>query len=309
MRNNLLDFPHPVLNEFSRDYIASNFTMTVVSTNDSGNDLTIKLKYSLSCAGLQTVISEGKADVIVRITCYRTSFRKSVSLNADITELVISKSDISDVVEIEPWIVIKQDVREFKLEEFNSDYFGTHSFNLNKGMVLAVAQGIRIKLNTIVEKNLRGIINITTNKEKDYYHVSYPKNTVEEGSLESDYITVYLSCDDYARWHRLKNSQYQKNGIDRFLQCSLLLPVVVDALNLLKNDEANVVEEQEYQGTIWADSIYNKLRQHGIESLEDCDKSCAELANLLLNNISAVSMMELEEKMISWSQIPIGLEE
>lgn len=309
MRNNLLDFPHPVLNEFSKDYIASNFTMTVVSTKNSGDELLIKLKYSLSCAGLQTLIVEGKAAVIVRVTCYRTSLRKSVPLNADVTELAISKSDISEAVEIEPWIIIKQDTKDFKLAEFNSDYFGSHSFNLKKGMVLAVAQGIRIKLNTIIEKNLRGIINITTDKERDYYHVSYPKKTVEEGTLESDYITIYLSCDDYSRWHRLKNSQYQKNGVERFLQCSLLLPVVVDALNLLKCDEANDEEDKEYQGTIWADSIYSKLRQYGIESLEDCDKSCAELANLLLNNISTVSMMELEEKMISWSQIPIELED
>lgn len=308
MRNRLLDFPHPVLSELGKDYVESSFSITLVSVDDSGNDLKVKLRYNLACDGLRNLVGMKKASVIVRTVCLKTLFRKFSILNDDETEIIINKKDVSGTVEIEPWIVVNQDIDNFRLEEFNKDYFGMYSFNLKKGMVLAVAQGFEIKLNNIIEQNLRSIVCVTSDRERNYYHVSYPKIS-DSDTVDNDYITIYLPVEDYNRWRRLGSNKYKKNGVDKFLQCSIVLPVIVEALSLLKADELTEDDEKEYLGTIWADSIYNALRKRGIHSLEDCEKSCSELANMLLNEISTVSLMELEEKMNELSMVPMNWED
>ena len=94
-------------------------------------------------------------------------------------------------------------------------------------------------------------------------------------------------------------------GVERFLQSSLVLPAITEALSLLRREE--MLEKGEldrhYMGTIWADSLYAALARMGFESLADQSSSDYELANKLLGNVEGDSLINLEQRLTEWSTI------
>ena len=62
-------YPQPVLMDGSDDYKAEcYFTMTTEAATDTGIDISIPMSYSLHCNGLQQIIKDGKAEIIVTQT-------------------------------------------------------------------------------------------------------------------------------------------------------------------------------------------------------------------------------------------------
>ena len=150
MRNNLLQYPHPVLSEANKDFINSTFQTDLLSLDEKDRDnLIFKMKYNLKCQGLEELIRLDSAIVIVRITCKRTSYRDYKILDKKKESILrIPKKNVSDEIEIEPWILAHKDISNYKLAEFNQNYFAGLSFQIKKGTILATAPGYRIRLDS-----------------------------------------------------------------------------------------------------------------------------------------------------------------
>ena len=99
--------------------------------------------------------------------------------------------------------------------------------------------------------------------------------------------------------------KHLKNGVERFLQCSIILPAITEAISILRREELIEVDEDEphYKGTVWADSIMQALTNLGVEELATCNRSDFELANLLLGNVVGDSISNLMQKLTDWSTI------
>lgn len=52
MRNKAIEYPHPVLNEYTNDFQECAFSIEVVSHSDNGNSLTFEIKCDLQCEGI-----------------------------------------------------------------------------------------------------------------------------------------------------------------------------------------------------------------------------------------------------------------
>ena len=307
MRNRAIEYPHPVLNEFTNDYINSSFGIDVLSHTDNGADIVIELECQLNCDGLVTTIAEGKAKPIVRLTCYRTSYRDTIDLNPSGSTIIrIEKRKVTGNIDIQAMIVATQEIQDFILPEFNPGYFGGISFQIRKGDVLANEPGINVKLNTSLEKNMAGIVIVRGDTSIQSMNVSYAETTEMNPEL-SDYIVITLPDMDYKNYARLMSKKHLKNGVERFVQSSVILPAITEAVALLREEESTEDDDGQaptsYRGTVWADSIYSALARYGITDLTNRTKSDYEIANLLLGNVTSDSISNLMQKLTEWSTI------
>ncbi len=309
MRNKAIEYPHPVLNEYTNDFQDSEFSIEVVNHNDNGNSLTIEIGCSLKCEGIKRMITAEIAKIVLRLTCFRTSYRVTYDLNLDSTSIInISKKLVSDVIDLQAMIVANHNYDTYELSEFNKNYFGTQQFHLRKGDVIANEPGIKIKLDTVLEKNMAGVVLIAVDPDISEMKVNYA--TIKEDNPKlTDYIIITLPDTEYTSYAKLRTKKHLKNGIERFLQSSLILPAITEAIAKLRHEDY-IIENYDddeyeilYKGTIWADSILKALSNLGIDDLANCRDSDFELANKILGNVVGDSINNLMQKMTDWSTI------
>jgi hypothetical protein len=211
---------------------------------------------------------------------------------------------VSDSIDFQGVIVATQNYDSYKLAEFNQDYFDGAIFKIRKGAVLANEPGLKIKLNSVLEKNASGIVQVTGSPSITEMKVNYA--TVEETDPAlTNYIVITLPDAEYKNYAKLRTKKHLKNGVERFLQASIILPAVTEAISILRREEMVEAEEDEpqYRGTVWADSILHALRGLGIEELASCNRSDYELANLILGNVVGDAVSNLMQKLTDWSTI------
>ena len=146
----------------------------------------------------------------------------------------------------------------------------------------------------------KGDLNATSMK------VFYPENTEESPEL-SDYIVITLPDMDYKNYAKMMKKKHLKNGVDRFVQASVILPAITEAVGKLRMEETTESEDgnpiSQFRGTVWADSIYAALKKYDIFDLSACAKSDYEIANILLGNVCSDSISNLMQKLSEWSTI------
>lgn len=305
MRNKAIEYPHPVLNEYTNDFTDCDFSIRIVSHGDSSKNLEFEIQYSLNCPGMMQLIRNGYAKIYLRIMCHRTSYRKVEELEVDRNTIItLPKILVSDVVDFQGMIVTTKDCENYVLTEFNNDYFKGTSFRIRKGAILANEPGLKIKLNTILEKSVSGIVQITGSPSISEMSVNYA-SVEEEDPAISNYIVITLPDIEYKNYAKLRTKKHLKNGVERFLQSSIILPAVTEAIALLRKEEElePVADDLHYRGTVWADSIIQALANLGVEELATCNRSDFELANLVLGNVVGDSISNLMQKLTEWSTI------
>lgn len=305
MRNKAIEYPHPVLNEYTNDFAECSFSIGIVSHGDNGQNLEFEIQYDLDCHGMLQLIRDGVAKMYLRVVCYRTSYRTVVELKTDgHTIITLPKKMVTDVIDFQAMIVATQDFDNYKLDEFNNDYFEGVSFKIRKGAVIANEPGLKIKLSTILEKNVSGIVQVTGSPYVTEMKVNYASIEEEDPAL-TNYIVITLPDKEYKNYAKLRTKKHLKNGVERFLQSSIILPAVTEAIALLRKEELVEANEDDphYKGTVWADSIMQALTNLGVEELATCNRSDFELANLLLGNVLGDSISNLMQKLTDWSTI------
>ncbi len=307
MRNKVIDYPHPVLNAYSDDFRDSEFSIEITNHSDTGNLLKFEIKCSLRCEGIIKMITDGIAKIVLRLTCFRTSYRDlfELDLNSSST-ITVSKKLVTDVIDLQAMIVANYDYDTYELSEFNQSFFGAQRFNLRKGDIIAYEPGVKIKLDTVLEKNMAGIVLVAVDPEISEMKVNYATKNEENPKL-SDYIVITLPETEYKNYAKLRTKKHLKNGIERFLQSSLILPAITEAISKLRM-EKYIIDNYEdedilYQGTVWADSLLKALSDLGIDDLANCKDSDFELANKVLGNVESDSINNLMQKMTDWSTI------
>lgn len=302
--NKAIEYPYPVLNEFSNDFIDCEFSIDVLSHSDMGKNIEIEVQYCLNCPGIENLLKSEKAKIILRLTCYRTSFRiiKDLNINGS-TIISIPKNKLTDILEMQASIVANEDF-SYCLDEFNKEYFGSKEFPIHKGNIIANEPGIKIKLNTILEKNASGVVQVTGSPNLTEMQVSFAGIEESDPAL-SNYIVITLPDNEYKNYAHLMTKKHLKNGVERFLQASLVLPAITEAISKLRYEEIVDKNEDEpiYKGTVWADSIIDALLTNGVDDLSSCERSDYELANLILGNVANDAINNLMQKMSEWSTI------
>ena len=89
------------------------------------------------------------------------------------------------------------------------------------------------------------------------------------------------------------------------MQSSLILPAIVEAITLIKDEELTAEDEIEehFLGTIWADSIVAALAKNGVDDITSTQKTAVEMANLILGDVASDAINDLMQKMTEWATI------
>ena len=305
MPTKALNYPHPVLDAGGRDFPGCNFQLHLISQDDTGGDLAFLLSITIDCPGLQEMVETGQASAYLRIRCSRTSYREArkVSLS-DPFELRIPKERVAGSISLQAVIVASQSIEQYELAEFNASYFSSMVFKIRKGDILAIEPGLLVKLDSVLEKDMAGVVQVTCDSKASEMRVHYA--AIEDMDPNwTDYIYVVLPEAEYISYGKLRLKKHLKHGVERFLQCSIVLPAITEALSLLRKEEMIAEEDLEahHMGTIWAESLYASLAKIGIESLAEQTASDCEIANRLLGDVMGDSISNLLQKLTEWSTI------
>ncbi len=297
MRNKATEYPHPVLTKYDKDFIDSNFSIKLVPKDSpyrqTETDILFEIKCDLDCKGIVKLLESGKAKIILSAQCSRTSFRKVYDLKlTETTPILIPKKNVVKELELQAMIIATGACNDYKLSEFNSNYFGDKIFSLRHGDIIACEPGITIEFSSVLEKKVYGVVKFQRNNRIKEIEVSY----------ESDYIMISLPDKEYISYFELKENK----GVERFLQNAFILPAITEAISKLRYEQkiAKLQSEynlgtigndsEEYEGTIWAKSIVEALKKVEIYDLSECSESDFELANKLLGNVVSDSFNNLK---------------
>ena len=130
-------YPYPVLAEFLDDYINSKFEVTAEIVTH-GYDQRLYFNVTLKNEGLQQLIREGKAYYVYHLECSQTGFRKAITTQEKISDIIISHKEVCGKLQICPFIVAATDIKNYTNTAFHPDYEGL-PFSIEAGCVLAIA--------------------------------------------------------------------------------------------------------------------------------------------------------------------------
>ena len=277
------EFPHPVLIDNGFDYVDCSFEFSEPEAKIEGENLCFDVSYSLVSDGLNKLLTDATAKVLIKIYSPRTAYRATFIFdNTGILNVKIPKDDIAEKIEIHGSIIANQLIEQFCLPEHNKDLFGTTYFEIRKADILAMAKRIVIPLDASeLEGPVVSIFNISKNLELDT--AIHPDFDDENGK-----INIYLNEGTYNTYFDLKTKWSE---LKRYLAAVIVFPVLIEALSLIK---AQPEEDSEYAEKRWYRMIAKKLTDKNID-LETT--GITEAANRLLGDIVQEALISFSEKM------------
>lgn len=274
MKKTNINYPYPVLSASNEDYINSSFDIELpVNPYVEGDLAKIEICYSLKSQGIQELIENDKARVTVYLESVEAEYRKIFYFpkSSNFLALEINKNNLSKKLQIKGYIIANTKISPFKLQEHNHDLFGSVPFSINKGDIIAIADGYTIPLENfdpLVDRP--SIFSIRKQTENQNEEISVDM-------LTRDKITILLNEDTFTKYQIL----YQASDVRSLLASMFAVPVLVDALSYIKNADPEEIEE--LQELKWYQVVKAKIKELNLDlSKED---SMTKIANIILPHV------------------------
>lgn len=284
MNKTNINYPHPVLSSANEDYINSKFDIELISEPVvEGENAIIKIRYVLDCDGLQDIVKEKKAEVVLFFESAIAEYRKIERFPLDSTEIKVSikKENLNKTVSLKGYIIACTELKGFSLPEHNKYYFGSVPFNLRKGDILAVAtHRYNIPLQSYDPLADRPSIFSIRRQTKD------PKEEVYS-NFSDDKISIYLNNETYEKYQEL----YSAPDVRMVLASFFAAPVLVDVLSFIKH--MNPEERDDYMNKKWYQVISYRLKELKIDL--EVEESLTKVANAILPHLFVSSITSLTE--------------
>lgn len=275
MRKVNVNYPHPVLSAANEDYINCSFNITL--NNDpsiQGEVAVIDVSYQLSCEGLERLILDGDAKVILYLESVEAEYRKTFTFDSRSNSILITenKNMLSKFVQVRGYITAARDIAPFALVEHNKDLFGGMPFNVKRGDFLAISEDFYnvplVNYDPLADRP--SIFSMRRQTER-------PNDEITVDFMSHDKITIFLNNDIYEKYSNL----YEAPESRMFLASLFAAPVVVDVLSYLKHADQDMIDSIAHLK--W----YQVLNARLLELKIDLNKedSMTKLANIIIPHI------------------------
>lgn len=278
LRNSLT--PYPVLASFRDDYLDASFSTEVVAVQEFGN-LRVNITFDLDEPMLQELMDYDLAEFAIHLESPSTSFRRCDRTRNDSYSISLDRNSVNDVIEVCTFVVASDDIEGFSSPNFHPDY-GSVSFDINAGGVLAIGDSVVIKVES--EDDLArhsSVINVmrANSGQKDAMSINTDQSDAILVSLRPELYDIYVTYGD---------------GTDSPLFFSLvILPAlqsVLTRMTVVKEGDPDADKE-------WFKSIVEILAREGL-ALSDIDnysddKSSLAIAQKLLGQPLEKSIKKL----------------
>lgn len=294
MRKSELNFPHPLLSDYSRDYVEGcSFEIALGDFSEDSFAFTLPFMCTLSSIGLCDMVRNEQAVIAIRVYCSATSYREVFKFSStDTLTISVPKDKVAKKLELQGVIIAAIDNNSFSLPEHNKSFFSGIKIPIQKGHILAEANPIQINIDdTELEKQLSSIIVIDATAGISALDVQY--NNEEDGLIH-----IQMPEEEYREYFDLRTT-YKRYGVSRFLQSAVIIPALTEAILLLRLEsiqkEYDPDFEEKYSNTVWADSIFEKCDELK-RDLTDESISAFGLANEILRYVTKDTVTELHKK-------------
>lgn len=273
--------PYPILTGYSDDYKNGSFNANIDAYEEYGK-LNVHVEFELNSHYLQNLIDSGSAEFLIHLECPRTSYRECISGNNKIYTIPIFLDSITDVLEINTFIVVSKKEMDYISDDFNDDYKG-FDFKVCKSEILAIGDSVKvtIKNDTRDLESLPSLIKII---KVDSAEKAFSVDT------DGDDIKIKLSsnvCDEYKT---VGNSVFSKTSFSL-----VIFPALIVVLTRMVNDagESDIMEKRWYQ------VIEKKLEEKNmsLNSLSLADDSIVDACQRIFDDPVAKAFDELVLKM------------
>lgn len=263
-------FQYPVLSPYTNDYTNEVFELTIEQELINESIMTFHIDFRLSESTLKQWIQSNSASFSVLIDCPKTSYREVFkSQNAQFT-IKIPFNSLIDVVKIQGFIILNEDVNSFYSSNFNP-LFADSEFTLKRHSVLGVSQEYKIDIEPEDDafKTVNSIFKVIkqTNLNDDEIDINYL----------SDYIQIFISSNRYREYKEVERQTKQN---PQLLHAMLVIPVLNNILLEIKEFKTDEIDFK------WFKSMQEIFKDKGLELEEvlSSDQSKFNIANVLLDS-------------------------
>ena len=223
-------YPYPVLWNKNDDYKMPSEFSAEIKTEENFKNTKLKIKFFLKDKEIEKLIRENKAEYVVHIEGTRTYFRDFISTRETEITYDLKDRDILGKLEINFFILAKQDIRGYRNDNFNEDY-SSEAFNLKKGNIIAIADGYRFD----IEKN-----DDELGKISSIFSIC-KKETVEQTGMTVDMsyekIRIGLNITDYVNYSQLSQNPNKVDSVNSII----IFPALIYIFEQLKKDKKSQV--------------------------------------------------------------------
>lgn len=287
------EFPNPVLASGRDDYIENCTFHTFFDENEILVDIekiNIPIKYLLECEGLNILIRNGEAVCAVLVKSSAASYSKLFLFNDNEKEITISipKYDVVNKIDISGLIIAAKDITKFRCEgEFNDLYFGSATFEIRKGDILATEESRSIYVdNSELERPIASIFDISRDSQQVFDIIPY---------FGDHKIAIHLKDELYDLYYNFKD--FNNGVLRRYATGIIVYPVLVEAISYIKSyyqsDDDSTLNDLR-----WFRTIAHKAELMGID-LSDPEESGATIADRLLGSVALDSLKSFKDTLDS----------
>lgn len=263
-------YPYPVLWNKNDDYKMPSEFSAEIKTEENFKNTKLKIKFFLKDKEIEKLIRENKAEYVVHIEGTRTYFRDFISTRETEITYDLKDRDILGKLEINFFILAKQDIRGYRNDNFNEDY-SSEAFNLKKGNIIAIADGYRFD----IEKN-----DDELGKISSIFSIC-KKETVEQTGMTVDMsyekIRIGLNITDYVNYSQLSQNPNKVDSVNSII----IFPALIYIFEQLKKD----FTETDYTEYKWFRALENIFKKNGQELNKELleNEISIDLAQRVLN--------------------------
>ena len=283
MLNVNINYPYPVIREYIEDYKNTIFTGKLTVQLES-EGYVIHPSFDIENNEIRELIEKNFLTYAVEVQCVSTWFRRLYRVDNN-QEIHLNSMEIHERVEITPCIIAHRDIPEFVNDDFEEEYQGM-SFEINIGDIIGI--GSRRTFDALYQndiiKNGTSIVSIARSDVKKEITSDFTGNIIQI-TLPKDQYSDYMDCG----YNKIKY---------KLLNAILIIPVLVEAIGIIANDERDSDETSGFETKSWYKTIVVNLKRYA-ESDENKYKQLLDKpfssAELLLGNNSASALKFLSQ--------------
>ena len=243
-------YPYPVLWDKNDDYKKPSKFSVEVDPKEDFKNIKLKINFLLKDKEIEKLIKENKAEYVVHIEGTSTYFREIISTKETEINYVLKDRDILGRLQVNFFILAKQDIKDYRNDNFNEDY-SSETFNLKKGNIIAIADGYRFD----IEKN-----DDELGKISSIFSIC-KKETVEQTGMTIDMgyekIRIGLNITDYVNYSQLSQNPNKVDSVNSII----IFPALIYIFEQLKKD----FNETDYTEYKWFRALENIFKKNGEE--------------------------------------------
>lgn len=246
MLNANINYPYPVIRDYTEDYKTTTFKGEL-TVNIQPNNYVIHPNFQISNSGISELLSSGVLTYAIEIQSPSTWFRKLFLVN-DNKPIFLDTTFLHERIELTPCIVAVESFSNFTNDDFEEEYQGM-TFDINVGDVIAIGEKRTFDAlyqNDII-KHGSSIVNIKGNDKLKEIMYDYSGNVIEI-ILPIAQHNTYIECG-YSK------AKYKP------LNAILTIPVLVEAISIIANDENDSDNSSGYESKSWYKTIVVNLKR------------------------------------------------